>query len=112
MRVQFVIFLLFAIVSNLGLYMWFVALAKMRGALDPEFNKQTEQFMANPPAGIKIHKVFHTLGQYDVLILYEAPDEKASLLVGMMFGGKAQTETLVAVPLEEAKELIKKSMKK
>lgn len=84
----------------------------MRGALDPEFSKQTEQFMANPPAGIKIHKVFHTLGQYDVVILYEAPSEKAALLAGMMFAGKASTETLVAIPLEEAKDLSKKAMKK
>jgi uncharacterized protein with GYD domain len=85
--------------------MLFVTLAKMRGAMDEEFGKKSEQFMKNPPAGIKIHQVLQTLGRYDVVIFYEAPSEKAALLAGMFFADKASTETLVAIPQEEAKKL-------
>lgn len=88
--------------------MFFITLAKLRGAIDETFSKKTEQFMANPPAGIKIHNVFYTLGQYDIVILYEAPSEKAALGAGMVFVDKAATETMVAIPLEEAKKLLKR----
>jgi uncharacterized protein with GYD domain len=47
--------------------------------------------------------VFYTLGQYDVVILYEAPSEKATLGAGLAFVDKAVTETLVANPIEDAK---------
>ena len=85
----------------------FVTLARMRGAIDSEFSEKTEEFMKNPPAGIKILKVLHTLGQYDIVIFYEAPNEKAALMAAMNFGGKASTETMVAIPHEEAKEMMK-----
>ena len=63
--------------------------------------------MRNPPAGIKIQKVLHTLGQYDIVILCEAPNEKAALIAAMNFGEKASTETMVAIPHEEAKDMMK-----
>ena len=82
--------------------MLFVTLAKFRGELDEEFQKKTQSFMKNPPMGIKIHNVFYTLGQYDILILYEASNEKVAMAAGLFFAGKAATETLVAIPLKEA----------
>lgn len=88
--------------------MYFIALAKLRGAIDEAFSKKTEQFMKNPPAGIKIHNVFYTLGRYDIAIVYEAPTEKDALGAGITFADKAATETLVAIPLEEARKLLKK----
>jgi uncharacterized protein with GYD domain len=88
--------------------MFFVTLAKLRGAITEEFSKKTEQFMKNPPEGVKIHNVFYTLGRYDIVILYEAPSEKEALKAGVVFIDKAATETLVAIPLEEAKKVLKK----
>jgi len=88
--------------------MLFVVLAKMRGAIDEEFSKKSEEFMKHPPPGIKIHQVLNTLGRYDMVILYEAPSEKEALMAGMMFSDKAATETLVAIPQEEAKKLRKR----
>lgn len=85
--------------------MLFVTLAKMRGAIDEEFSKKTEEFMKNPPEGIKIQQVLHTLGQYDILILYEAPSEKEALMAAQTFADKAATQTMVAIPLEEVKKL-------
>jgi uncharacterized protein with GYD domain len=88
--------------------MYFIALAKLRGTIDDTFSKKTEQFMKNPPAGVKIHNVFYTLGRYDIAIVYEAPSEKDALGAGMTFADKAATETLVAVPLKEARKLLKR----
>ena len=86
----------------------FITLAKMRGAIDEAFNKKTEEFMKNPPVGIKIHQVFHTLGEYDLIILYEAPSEMEALMAGMTFAEKAATQTMVAIPLEKVKKLQRK----
>jgi uncharacterized protein with GYD domain len=86
----------------------FITLAKLRGAIDEEFSKKTEQFMKNPPEGVKIHNVFYALGRYDIIILYEAPSEKEALKAGVFFIDKAATETLVAIPLEEARKTLKK----
>lgn len=86
--------------------MFFITLAKLRGAIDEEFSKKTEQFMRNPPVGIKIHNVFYTLGRYDIVILYEAPSEKEALKAGCTFADKAATETLVAIHLEEARKIL------
>jgi uncharacterized protein with GYD domain len=85
--------------------MLFVVLAKMRGAADEEFRKKSEEFMQHPPSGIKIHQVLNTLGRYDMVILYEAPSEKEAMMAGMLFSDKAATETLVAIPQEEARKL-------
>ena len=86
--------------------MLFVTLAKFRGELDAEFQKKTQAFMENPPMGIQIHNVFYLLGQYDILILYEAPNEKVAMAAGMNFVGKAATETMVAIPLKDALDFL------
>ena len=88
--------------------MFFITLAKLRGDIDEEFSNKTEQFMKNPPAGVKIHNVFYTLGRYDIVILFEAPSEKEAMKAGTTFIDKAATETLVAIPLEEARKILKK----
>ena len=88
--------------------MFFITLAKLRGAMDEAFNKKTEQFMKNPPAGIKIHNVFYTIGRSDIAIIYEAPSTNEALIAGMTFVDKAATETMVAIPLEEAKKILKR----
>lgn len=88
--------------------MLFVVLAKMRGTIDADFSKKSEEFMRHPPPGIKIHQVLNTLGRYDMVILYEAPSEKEAMMAGMMFSDKATTETLVAISQEEAKKLRRK----
>jgi len=88
--------------------MYFITLAKLRGAIDEAFSKKTEQFTKNPPAGVKIHNVFYTLGRYDIVIFYEAPSEKDAMIAGMTFVDKAATETLVAIPLEEGRKFLKR----
>jgi uncharacterized protein with GYD domain len=85
--------------------MFFVVLAKMRGEITPEFREATKVAMECPPAGVKIHNVFWTLGQYDFVIIYEAPSEKEAVQMGVAWVKFCETQTMVAVPQDEAQKL-------
>jgi len=58
--------------------------------------------------GIKRIGVYGLLGLYDVMFIYEAPDEKAAASMPLSFAprGDAQTETWTAIPMEEFANLI------
>ena len=88
--------------------MWFVTLARMKEKISKETEDMANKFLASPPPGVKIHHVLYTLGRFDLVIVYEAPTEKDAIVLGMFFGDKAFTETLVGVQREEAKDLLKR----
>ncbi len=56
--------------------------------------------------GMKVHGIYWTLGRYDAVAIFEAPDEKAALKMSIRRAQDMDMETLVAVPLEEAKKLV------
>jgi uncharacterized protein with GYD domain len=87
--------------------MFFIVLAKMRGEMTPEFREMNQKTMKNPPPGVKIHNVFWTLGQYDFVIVYEAPNEKDAMKMGAAWGKFVESQTLTAIPQEEAGKLFK-----
>jgi uncharacterized protein with GYD domain len=91
-----------------GLTVFFVVLAKLKGKMSPAFMEATEKALKSPPPGLKIHNVFWTLGQYDFIIIYEAPNEKAAIKMGTEWAEFCDTQTLVAVPNEEAKKMLLK----
>jgi len=51
--------------------------------------------------------VFCTLGQYDFVITFEAPDEKEAMKWAMPWAEFCETQTMVAVSYEEALKLLK-----
>jgi uncharacterized protein with GYD domain len=54
--------------------------------------------------GIKTIGAYGLLGPYDMMFIYEAPDEKVAAIVALSFSsrkGGAQTETWTAIPMEE-----------
>jgi uncharacterized protein with GYD domain len=51
--------------------------------------------------------VFCTLGQYDFVITFEAPDEKEAMKWAMPWAEFCETQIMVAVPYEEALKLLK-----
>ena len=55
--------------------------------------------------GTKYHAIYWTLGRYDAVVITEAPDEKAAMKNSMRRGW-AKSETLVAIPAEEARKLV------
>ncbi len=58
--------------------------------------------------GIKIIGNYATLGPYDVMLIYEAPDEKAAAGMSMgitsKIGGRAETWTLI--PADEVPKIV------
>ncbi|HTY46423.1 MAG TPA: GYD domain-containing protein [Methanomassiliicoccales archaeon] len=51
--------------------------------------------------GIKPLGMYVTLGGYDSIVIYEAPDEKTALKAALNVSDIFETETLVAIPREE-----------
>ena len=86
--------------------MFFVALLKMKGKVTQAFIEATQKSCKNPPPGIEYHSVFCTLGKYDFVIVFEAPDEKEAMKWAMPWAEFCETQTMAAVPYTEALKLL------
>ena len=49
---------------------------------------------------------YWTVGRYDSVWIFEAPSEKEALKVGISIGEVARSQTLVALPRDEAVKLL------
>ena len=56
--------------------------------------------------GIKFLGSYWTLGRYDSVVIIDAPNEKKAMRVALRVADVVSTETLVAVPRDEAVKLI------
>ncbi|MFC2022997.1 GYD domain-containing protein, partial [Chloroflexota bacterium] len=56
-----------------------------------------------PKMGIELIATYATLGPYDVMLIYEAPDEMAAVGMALNFSDKwgARPETWTLIPVEE-----------
>jgi uncharacterized protein with GYD domain len=82
--------------------MWFVALIKLKNPPSKERAQAANARMAEAEKlGIKFHTAFHTLGRYDAVSVFEAPDEKAAMKYSMSGREGEVVETLVAVARDE-----------
>lgn len=87
--------------------MYFVALVKFK-------KKQTKGIVAENLArvdadtkeGIQWHGIYWTLGRYDAVAVFEAPSEKIAMKMAIRRGDNMNIETMVAVPVEEARKLV------
>ena len=87
--------------------MIFITLAKWRGKATKDMIAQSSKvFEQNAKEGAKLLGFYYTLGRYDSVIIMEGPDEKTAMKWFLRAGGIASTETLVAVPGEEARKLV------
>ena len=87
--------------------MIFVSLGKMRKKPDkPLTADATERMEGLKQKGIKILNWYWTLGRYDVVVVFEAPNEKEALKFNLRFSDIVATETMVAIPREEALKLL------
>ncbi len=83
--------------------MWFVTLVKFRKKVTKaDADAQTARFKEAEKLGLKIHHAFWTIGQYDAVVVAEAPDLKTIMRVGIGASDIAKTETLAAVSRDEA----------
>lgn len=62
--------------------------------------------MQNLPQDVKIIGTYWTLGRYDAVWVYEARSEKDAIKIFIDAGDVTSTETLVAIPREDAMKLL------
>ncbi len=87
--------------------MFFVTLGKYRMKPTKETNAQAAKgFEQMTKEGIKFIGQYWTLGRYDFIAVAEAKDEKTMMKAVMRWGDMISSETLVAVPREEAMKLV------
>ncbi len=55
---------------------------------------------------IKILSFYWTLGKYDTVVTMDAPNEKAAMKMNMIVSDFVSTQTMVAIPREEAIKLV------
>ena len=89
--------------------MIFISLSKWKKKptkeMQARLDQATETFEELAKKGIKM-RVYWTLGRYDGVTIIEAPTEKDAMKALLRFQDVVETETLVAVPREEAIKLL------
>ena len=87
--------------------MIFVNLGKFRKKPSKETagdaTKLVEEFRKK---GINVLNWYWTLGRYDAVVVFEALSEKEAMKMSIEISDWVKTETLVAIPREEAVKLI------
>jgi len=86
--------------------LYFITLVKWKSPPTKEIVDQaTKNLEELEKQGIKF-RIFWTLGRYDAVSIIEAPTEKDAMKSLLGFQGIVDTETLTAVPREEAIKLL------
>ena len=86
--------------------MIFITFVKWKTAPKKEIIDQATKMLEDiEKQGIKF-RVYWTLGRYDAVTIIEAPTEKDAMKMLLGFQGLVDTETMVAVPRDEAIKLL------
>jgi uncharacterized protein with GYD domain len=87
--------------------MYFISLVKFKGMPTRDaIAANLKRMAAEEKTGIRYHSIFWTLGPYDAILTFEAPDEKAAMASSIHRRDFFEAHTLVAVPAEEARQLV------
>lgn len=87
--------------------MIFISLSRFRKKPTKEMLDEMQKRMEkSKEQGTKFHGVYWTLGRYDAVAIYESPDEKGAMKGAINISDLVSTETMVAVPREEAMKLV------
>jgi uncharacterized protein with GYD domain len=84
--------------------MQFVTLIRFRRKLTRDDVDRTDRIIRENPQ-VKVSLMFWTFGSYDAVLIAEAADEKNYMKFILQFADYLSTETLVAVPRDEALKL-------
>jgi uncharacterized protein with GYD domain len=85
--------------------MIFISLNRFRGKATKENIERSNKILASDPK-VKVLAFYWTLGRYDSVLILEAPNEKTAMKIITQVGDYAATETMVAIPREEAIKLL------
>jgi uncharacterized protein with GYD domain len=81
--------------------MLFIALVKFRTSLSKEVVARNMKDIESDTKGqIKYTGIWWTLGKYDTVVMFEAPDEKAAMNMVLKRADRMEIETLVALPAD------------
>ncbi len=88
--------------------MIFINLGKFRRKPTKDMADEVEKItkIVTEKEGVNITGFYWTLGRYDTVVIMEAPDEKVAMKVNLMYSDFVSTQTMVAVPREEAIKLV------
>jgi uncharacterized protein with GYD domain len=85
----------------------FISLAKFRKTPDKKEIGDTAKIVADwKGKGINMLSWYWTLGRYDAVVLFEADSEKEAMKMAIEISEWVTSETLVAIPREEAVKLL------
>jgi uncharacterized protein with GYD domain len=85
--------------------MIFVSLSRFRSKATKEDIERTNKVLASEPK-VKVLSFYWTFGRYDSILILEAPNEETVMKILMQVGDYVATETMVAIPREEAIKLL------
>ncbi len=85
--------------------MIFVSLNRFRGKATKEDIERTNKVLASEPK-VKVLAFYWTFGRYDSILILEAPNENTVMKILQQVGDYVATETMVAIPREEAIKLL------
>ncbi len=81
--------------------MLFIALAKFKTNLSREVVTRNLKDIEDDMKGqVRYLGIYWTLGRYDTVVLFEAPDEKVAMNLALKRADRMDIETLVAVPAD------------
>jgi len=82
--------------------MLFIALVKFKTKLSKEVVAQNLKDIETDMNGqVKYLGTYWTLGRYDTVVLFEAPNEKVAMNVVLKRADRMEIETLVAMPADK-----------
>ena len=88
--------------------MIFISLGKMKNKPSKDMTGQASKAIEElrNARGVKVLGWYWTLGRYDTVIIFEAANEKEALKSALEVADFVWSETLVAIPREEAIKLV------
>jgi uncharacterized protein with GYD domain len=85
-----------------GCLMLFIALVKFKKSLSKEvIAENLKDIEADTKGQVRYLGIYWTLGRYDTVVLFEAPNEKVAMNMALKRADRMDIEILVAVPAEE-----------
>ena len=85
----------------------FISLAKWRKKPTRDEIRESDTYFDSFRAeGGKILSVYWTIGRYDAVLTIEAPNERTAMKALIRWGDLLDTETMIAVPREEALRMV------
>ena len=86
--------------------MRFISLVKFKKRPKDVVSENVKMIEEESKKGIKFLSINWTLGRYDAVAMFEAPNEKEALQMAIRRADILAMETMVAIPAEEARKLV------